>query len=169
MKSSTMNKTRIDLDILLPEVPDERDECVARLVHALEGRSGIQKVHVVSDEGKEPQLCFHYDPSYITIEKVAKLAKSAGAEITKKYGHVLLHVDGIRHQRHARLIEGTLKNVPGVLTGSVSGTGIIQIEFDQAQTNIEKIKSVFAKTDVRVASVEDVHAHGHEHAEGHEH
>lgn len=164
-----MNKTRIDLDILLPEVPDERDECVARLVHALEGRSGIQKVHVVSDEGKEPQLCFHYDPSYITIEKVAKLAKSAGAEITKKYGHVLLHVDGIRHQRHARLIEGTLKNVPGVLTGSVSGTGVIQIEFDQAQTNIDKIKSVFAKTDVRVASVEDVHAHGHEHAEGHEH
>ena len=68
-----MEKTRINLDILLPEVPDERDECVNRIIKSLEYIRGIDKVHVVPEEGnKKAQLCFHYDPEEIAINEVEK-------------------------------------------------------------------------------------------------
>ena len=69
-----MKKTRINLDILLPEVPNERDECVARIINALQYKRGIDKVHVVPEEGNNKvQLCFHYNPSEILLNDVEKL------------------------------------------------------------------------------------------------
>jgi len=66
-----MEKTRINLDILLPEVPDERDECVNRIIKLLGNKRGIHKVHIAPVEGnKKAQLCFHYDPDKISINKV---------------------------------------------------------------------------------------------------
>src|SRR6476469_10655608 len=101
-----MEKTRIDLDILLPEVPNERDECVDRIIRSLEYKRGIDKVHVVPEDGnKKAQLCFHYDPAVISINKIEQLAESAGAELTEHYGHLLIDVSGIRHPRHARIME----------------------------------------------------------------
>ena len=41
----------MDIDILLPEVPDERDECVARIIHQLQYKCGINEVHVVPENG----------------------------------------------------------------------------------------------------------------------
>ena len=74
-----MSKTRINLDILLPEVPNERDECVNRIIKSIEYKRGIDKVHIVPEGGdKKAQLCFHYDPSVISISKVEQLAKEAG-------------------------------------------------------------------------------------------
>ena len=160
-----MQKTRINLDVLLPEIPSERDECVKRLISILEGRYGIQKVHVITENGKEPQLCFHYDPSYTTIDKIRRLAKNAGADITKKYGHLLINVEGVRHPRHARIIESRLKGIPGILTVSVSGTGFIQLEFEHSQTDEEKIKAIISKPDLRIISVEDVHEQKHVHGQ----
>jgi hypothetical protein len=55
-----MNKTRIDLDIVLPDVPDERDACVQRIIAATENKKGIDKVHVPETENSKAQLCFHY-------------------------------------------------------------------------------------------------------------
>ncbi len=76
-----MEKTRINVDILLPELPNERDECVSRIIKSLENKRGIEKVHVVPEKGyKKAQLCFHYDPSVISINKVEQLAKQAGAD-----------------------------------------------------------------------------------------
>src|SRR5690349_10517813 len=99
-----MEKTRINLDILLPEVPNERDECVSRIIQLLSYKRGINKVHIVPEEGnKEAQLCFHYDPATISINEVEQLANQAGAEITEQYGHLLIEVSGIRHTRHARI------------------------------------------------------------------
>src|ERR1044072_1400205 len=101
-----MEKTRINLDILLPEVPNERDECVNRIIKSLEYKRGIDKVHVIPADGNnKAQLCFHYDPSEISISKVEQLPRKAGAEITEHYGHLLIETSGVRHPRHARLIE----------------------------------------------------------------
>jgi Cd2+/Zn2+-exporting ATPase len=105
-----MEKTRINLDILLPEVPNERDECVSRIIKSLESKRGIDKLHVIPEEGnKKAQLCFHYDPSVISINKVEQLAKQAGADITEHYGHLLIETSGVRHPRHARIIEAQIK------------------------------------------------------------
>ena len=125
-----MEKTRINLNILLPDVPDERDECVSRIINSLEYKRGIDKVHVVPEEGnRKAQLCFHYNPEEISITKIEQLARKAGAEITEHYGHLLIETSGVRHPRHARMIEADLKKKKGIQNVSVSGTGFIQIEF----------------------------------------
>ena len=102
--------------MLLPEVPDGKDRCVHKLIEVLEGTDGVDKVHV--SEGEEnpvPCLCFHYDPEKTSIEKIQSLAEQAGAAITKKFGHKLMEVEGIRHVRHARAIERGLLGETGIL------------------------------------------------------
>jgi Cd2+/Zn2+-exporting ATPase len=158
-----MKKTRINLDILLPEVPGERDECVVRIIKSLEYKRGIEKVHVLPEDGnKKVQLCFHYDPSIISINKVEQLAKQAGAEITEHYGHLLIETSGVRHPRHARIIEAQLRKQKGVQNVSVSGTGFIELEFNKENTSQEKVIEQVKRIGLHINNVEDFHAHKHE-------
>ena len=155
-----MEKTRIDLDIILPEIPNERDECVSRIINSLERRRGIDKVHVVPQkENKASQLCFHYDPEKISIDKIEYLAKQAGAEITVQYGHLLITVSGIRHQRHARMIESDIKRVKGIVSISVSATGFIQLEYNKQLNSEDDIKNQIEKSGLSINNIEDFHAH----------
>lgn len=39
-------KLRLDIQVLLPEIDTDADGCVDRLVSELEGRPGIQAVHL---------------------------------------------------------------------------------------------------------------------------
>jgi len=157
-----MNKTRIDLDIVLPEVPDERDECVSRIIESLQSRRGIDKVHVVPKEGnKKAQLCFHYDPSEISINNIEQLAEKAGAEITEHYGHLLVETSGVRHPRHARIIEAGLRRQKGIQNVAVSGTGFIQVEFNKEATSEETIVHQIKTAGLKVNKVEDFHSHEH--------
>lgn len=159
-KEIIMEKTRIDLNIILPEVPDERDECISRIISSLQYKRGIDKVHVIPEDGnKKAKLCFHYDPSAISIAEVEKLAKQAGAEITHHYGHLLIEVSGVRHPRHARIKEAALRRQRGVLNVSVSGTGFIQLEFNKEATSKETIIQQIKKSGLEVNKVEDFHLH----------
>lgn len=161
-----MEKTRINLDILLPEVPDERDECVNRIIKSLEYKRGIEKVHVIPEEGSQKaQLCFHYDPSAISINQIEQLAKKAGAEITEHFGHLLIETSGVRQPRHARIIEEGLRKQTGVQNVSVSGTGFIQVEFDKGKTSEEFILLQIKKEGLRINNVGNFHTHERKDAE----
>lgn len=158
-----MAKTRINLSILLPEVPNERDECVARIIGMLQYKRGIDKVHVIPEDGdRKAQLCFHYDPSEVSLNKAEQLAKKAGAEITEHYGHLLFETVGVRHPRHARIIEAQLRRQKGIQRVSVSGTGFIQAEFSKENTSEEVILQQIKKAGLRIKNVEDFHTHNHE-------
>jgi len=175
-----MEKTRINLDILLPEVPDERDECVQRIISELQFRRGIDKVHVVPHaEGAKAQLCFHYDPQVVSVNKVEQLAKEAGASIAAHYGHLLVETSGIRQPRHARVVEESLKSKKGIQSIAVSGTGFVQLEYDKKITSEESVLQMMKEAGLSIRNVEDfhkyeseqsgVHAHNHEHKEGEVH
>ena len=58
-----MKKLKMKIPVILPQVPDEKDACINRIIDKLSGREGIDSVHI-SDEKPDgiPQLCFHYDP-----------------------------------------------------------------------------------------------------------
>ena len=73
-----MHTLRIDPPLLLPEVPDERGACVARLQALLSLRRGILQTHVRDVDGK-PELCLHYDPALISGEEVRQLASRPAA------------------------------------------------------------------------------------------
>jgi Cd2+/Zn2+-exporting ATPase len=180
-----MDKIKIDLDIVLPDIPDEKDECVQRIIAATKIRKGIEKVHVVPEtETSKAKLCFHYNPDEISIDEVQKLAEQAGAEITKRYGHLLLEVKGVRHVRQARVIELNLRDTKGILSVSVSASGWIKIEFDHHKTTPGKIYGYLSKIGLQIispdlitipehkhvhATTKDQHDHTHDDHKEHEH
>ena len=83
-------RTRLDLPLLLPTVPDEADRCVARLLDELTERDGVRDAHVIAAMGDEPaKLCVHYDPEKVGLEQIRKAARAAGAALTARFGHLV--------------------------------------------------------------------------------
>lgn len=146
-----MEKLQLKIPVILPQVPNEKDSCVERLIQKLQAKEGIEKVHIAdTKEDYTPQLCFHYDPDIISIDRIQSLAERTGAEITEKYGHLLIEVKGIRHTRHARTIEKSLLAINGVLEASVSASGMVRLEFDKKQTNFDEISKQIEKENLQV-------------------
>ncbi len=186
-----MKKLQIQIPLILPEVPDEKDECVHKLISLIHDVEGLQKVHVADEtDNGVPQLCFHYDPEKISLDHILKLAKRTGASIIDKYGHQLIEVEGIRHTRHARIIEEALKRLDGVLECVVSASGMIRLEFETAkiekteilkllrkegldiittEVQVERYIRKTADNDVEVRQNEEKDRNDHEEGEGHNH
>lgn len=169
-----MQKTKINLSILLPEVPDARDECVQRLLAIIQHQKGIEQAHVVEGEKDvSPKLCFHYDDNLISLSDVERLAKSAGAEITAQYGHATLEVEGIHEMTQASTLEKALRAQPGILGASVSDAGFVRVEWDKQQTDKERIKQVIKAQQLKpnTLPVNSSHDHdeGHSHDDGQDH
>lgn len=134
------SKMRLELSLLLPDVPDERDACVARLSTLLADKPGITSTHTVAEDGAKPTLCLHYDPNLITLAQVEWLARAAGAETSGQYGHVVLPIRAIDAEDASGRIEASLKGVAGVLAASVNlPAQVVGIEFERARTSKEKI------------------------------
>ena len=133
-----MKKLRIEIPLILPEVPDDKDACVQNLIELLENEKGIYKVHVKKLASSDvPHLCFHYNPSEISVSRIRTLTEQTGASISERIGHKLIEVTGIRHPRQARNIESKLKELPGMLEISVSASGMIRAEYEKL--NLEEI------------------------------
>ena len=185
-KEIIMKKLQIKIPLLLPEVPDEKDQCVEKLIKQLQDQEGLEKVHV-SDETDNgiPQLCFHYDPELISIDRIQSLAEQIGAEITQKFGHKLIEVNGIRHTRHARQIERNLQGIDGILEASVSASGMVRVEFDTTKIDEAEILKSLRKEgldipdtqvsaerfleEANIPEQEETEEKDHDHKEGEEH
>ncbi|HHW80745.1 MAG TPA: heavy metal translocating P-type ATPase [Bacteroidales bacterium] len=127
-----MEKLQIEIPLILPEVPDDKDACVQDFIQLLEDENGIEKVHVEKVGGSDvPHLCFHYNPSEISISRIRAIAHQVGSSISERIGHKLIEVRGIRHPRQARNIEKKLKALPGMIEVSVSASGMIRAEFEK--------------------------------------
>ena len=153
--------TRLDLPLLLPEVQDARDACVARLVRLLERRPGVARVHVVQagepvpddaapvaetgaipEIATESQLCLHYDPERLTIAQVSALARLAGAEVTERFGHVVIPVRMVGTEDDDRRIAAGLCALPGVTAAAVSLAGqVARVEYDRRRIDRAAIEA----------------------------
>ena len=169
---------RLDLPVLLPDIPDVRDACVARLTDELAATNGVERAHVLPPEDGEPaRVCIHYDPDAIALPRIRRIAERAGARITGRYGHVLWEVDGLGHQRRARTVSERLKQAAGVVEAEANATGPIRIEFDRDATDEASLRRALDAMGVTVTAPEPAEAvaadaHGeHDHApgEGHDH
>lgn len=164
---------QLDIPLILPDIPDANDACVARLTSNLAARPGIEKAHIVPSDGAGPAiLCIHYDPNILSLGRIRDIAHGAGAAIAERYGHVLWPVKGIRHQRKARTVSEQLRALPGVLEANANATGMVRVEFDREQVSERDIFGALSRLGVKqtrrslVYSVpEDSHA-GHDHGPG---
>lgn len=122
-------KLSLQLALVLPGVPDERDSCIQRLTDNLQAQ-GLEKVHVVQQDGK-PFLCLHYDPARTALPQVRSMAQAAGAELSARYQHELMRIDGMDCSTCATVIEHALGRLDGVLEASVSyAAERMRLEYD---------------------------------------
>lgn len=112
-------RLQLAIPLLLPGVEDEADGCVARLQERLGAQRGVSVAHVERRDGK-PVLCLHYDPNLVPLERVERLARDLGAEITQRYHHETLPVLGMDCGSCAASIEHVVGRVPGVLRVAVN-------------------------------------------------
>ncbi|PAP75300.1 heavy metal translocating P-type ATPase [Rubrivirga marina] len=142
---------RLDLAVLLPDAPDARDACVARLTDAMAATSGVERAHVLpAEDGQPARLCLHYDPGAVALPRLRRAAERAGAHLTERYGHVLWPVDGLGHQRRARTVAARLQKTPGVVEAEANATGPLRIEFDREATTEADLRRALAGLGVTV-------------------
>ncbi|MEN5146979.1 heavy metal translocating P-type ATPase [Brevundimonas diminuta] len=179
------NTVRLDIPVLLPDAPDASDACVGRLIRILSGVPGLSQAHVVETPAGA-QLCLHYDPDQLSPAEVKRKARQAGAEISQQFGHLVGWTTGVRHARHAQLLEAALKDEPGVLEAGLDAAGAVSLEFDQSVISrdalIQRLAAhglgysptpspggqdqTGAPTPVQAGSDHD-HAHDHDHSHDH--
>jgi Cd2+/Zn2+-exporting ATPase len=144
-----MTKLRLDLQLVLPGVPDDDDACVGRLIEELRGRHGIEEIHVRPGAGDTPaELCVHYDAAVLPLVRIRELVEGTGAAISDRYGHAQWRVSGITHARRARTIAEHLQSLTGVLEAEASAAGRVQVEFDRRHVSEVDLLAALAKLKV---------------------
>ena len=166
---------RIDLPVVLPDVPGTKDACVERLASSLQDRDGVNRAHIAPAENGQPaRVCVHYDPETISLPRIRQMARSLGTELTDRYGHLSWAVRGISHPRRARTIAKRLRRIEGVVEAEVSAAEQIRVEYDRSVTSAEAIRDVLRDMGVRVrgdvleaaalGDEEEAHEHEHDHS-----
>lgn len=134
-------KVRIDIQMLLPEVSDTRDQCIARLRNIIEAKEGIDAAHALdASEDNPAQICIHYDPERQSLSSVRDIAKRAGAQLDEQFGHVLLTAEAT-HARRARILSERLGRSDGVLEAVISADGVVRVEFDQSRIDESGVRA----------------------------
>lgn len=138
--TSAESKLELDLELLLPGLADEKDQCIKRLEQTLTATRGIQKVHVELHATKSV-LCLHYDPGVYNLTSLRRTAERSGAEIANRYQHAMLAISGMDCADCVIAIEHGLSRMEGVLSVAVSYvTGSLRVEFDTEKTNLTQIE-----------------------------
>ena len=142
-----IEKLRLELQLILPNVEGDDDQCIRRLQDRLCGRTGVTNVHVIKPDIGLPQLCLHYDPTVLTLARVRELVHASGAEVTAKYGHLTLRTREPLHARAARSMADSLRGIRGVVVSDVGASGAVRIEFDRTLiSETELVKEANART-----------------------
>lgn len=153
--------TRIELHLILPDIPGERDACVVRLQARLGGVKGISRGHVVTDHGGPASLCLHYDPAVLSLAEVERVVRASGAELHDQYDHALLAIRAVTSEDAAASIEAALRAVPGVTGASVSiPAQRVQVEFERERTSVERLQKVLDDLGYPAGPSDD---HDHDH------
>ncbi|VVE45349.1 heavy metal translocating P-type ATPase [Pandoraea soli] len=132
------DKLSLQLALVLPGVPDERDACIQRLTDVLQAQ-GLEKVHVTQQDSK-PLLCLHYDPTTVSPPRVRDMAQAAGAQLSARYQHELMRIDGMDCATCATVIEHALQRLEGVEEAAVSyATENMRLEYDTQRVSRQAI------------------------------
>lgn len=129
-------ETQLDLRTLLPEAMDERDACVRNLTSALESRDGVRSAHVDRpNDGEDAQLCIHFEPDVISLDRIRDLAHSLGARVESTFGHFSVEVSGVSRVARAQRLEQRLRTMAGVVEAHVSPVGAVRVEYTVGETS----------------------------------
>ncbi len=158
------NTVEIEVTLLLPEVEDERDDCLVRLQDALRTRKGITHVHAERDE-PPLRLCIHFDPNRISLDAVQRMAHEVGGNFAARYRHERIPFSGMTSADEAVMLRRSLEAVPGVLHASVNyAAGLAFVAYDARVATQEDIAR--RMRDFGVTPLDwppEAHDHDHDH------
>ncbi|HJU48078.1 MAG TPA: hypothetical protein VJ689_08100, partial [Gaiellaceae bacterium] len=99
---------------LAQTLPGERDEVgrFQKLELLLETEQGITDAHF-RDDGGRPEVCIHYEPEKITLNKVIALVKTQGLIVSDRYKEQTWLVRGMDSAQCGFVIEHALRRMPG--------------------------------------------------------
>ncbi|MCB0033074.1 MAG: heavy metal translocating P-type ATPase, partial [Anaerolineales bacterium] len=149
-----MNEKTVQLDIplLLPDIQDTRDNCVAMLERMLEHQRGIQRVHV-KHEATPAQLCLHYDPNLTSLATVQRIAQDVGGRLTNRYRHEALAITGMNTADAATTLSEILSDLPGMLHVSVNyAAGTAFVAYDTTILQQARIRQAIGRMGYQAAA-----------------
>ncbi|MDP2777533.1 MAG: heavy metal translocating P-type ATPase [Anaerolineales bacterium] len=125
----------LEIQLLLPGIENEKDECLARLEASLQNYKGILRAHLERD--KSPvDLCLHYDPNLLTLSDVKRLAKRAGTQIINRFHHESIPIENMDCSDCSLVIEHSVGRMEGVLSVNVNYPAEkMWLEFDNQKVN----------------------------------
>lgn len=166
-----MDKIRLDLPILLPEMA-ECSECAGLLTDWLLTVRGIEQAHIIQDNGAS-RLCLHYDSNLITLSRVQRLAEEAGIGVSDRYRHEQISVSSQPSADAAGTLTGVLEKLPGMLHAHTNyAAGVVFVAYDSKVLQRPGIEQTIRRMGVNVvtppaeeAADEDKEKeeHGHDH------
>ena len=166
---------QLDLPVVLPGVDSAEDGCIGRLETRLREQTGVASVHFDKNEVGQSVLCLHYDPNLVSLEKLERMARDTGTEITDRFRHESLPIKGMDCASCAASIEHVVAKIKGVTHVRVSyPTEKLKVEYDSQSTDRAAIVKAVGKLGYRVpgakAKVSAKPAHDHAHCDGdHDH
>lgn len=139
----------LELALLLPDIEDDRDQCLTHLLDALRDRKGISHAHL--EREKDPvQLCIHFDPNYVSLDGVRRTARQVGAELTERYRHVRIPFEGMDRADEAPVLRRELERIPGMLHADVNyAAGLAFVAYDSQALEPEGIVRAMRGFNVR--------------------
>jgi Cd2+/Zn2+-exporting ATPase len=139
----SLDKLRLELELVLPEAPDAADACVRRLTDLLAREHGITGAHVLMPPRTAvPMLCLHYDPEIQSLARLRNRVMAVGAGLGERYGHVTLPIHVVGAEDAAGGVEASLRRIKGVLAAAVSlPAQQARIEFDRTVTTGDVVTS----------------------------
>ena len=166
---------RLDLDIVLPTI-DPDDTCAQLLTRRLATTKGIEQAHIVRDNGAA-QLCLHYDPNQVTLDKVRRMVTDAGAILSDRYRHEQIAFIGLDAADAADSVAQEIARLPGVLHARANyAAGIFAVAYDTTITQRPAIEQTIRRQGARLPArppaptpVTPDHAHDHAHTTEHDH
>ncbi|MCC7540209.1 MAG: cadmium-translocating P-type ATPase [Deltaproteobacteria bacterium] len=155
---------QLDLELLLGEGdPKHRLE---KLRELLQAHAGISDVHMREDT-ERPEVCLHYDPSLISLERLVAVVRSAGTDVDARYAQKTFRVEGMDCAQCGPVLEHALSREKGVLSARVAfGAERVVVDLD---TRVVKESRLFERARALGFVIEPVEAGrgcGHDHGGG---
>ena len=139
----------LDIPLILPDLEDERDECLDFLDTFMQDKRGILRSHVEREQDP-PVLCVHYNPNLVTLQSVRRLAIDAGSDLSGRYRHEHIPFEGMANADEADLLTNSLNRLHGVLHASTNYVaGLVFVAYDSQTLGQMRIEQEIRKLGIK--------------------
>lgn len=124
-----METKTLDIPVILPDYYGDCERCLERLKDTVLELDGVTGVAI--DLGKQ-KISLTYDANLVTIERVEERTRQLGVEISEKFVHESLPLEGLDCPDCAMKLGKSIGRMKGVLWSSVNyATSILSVEYEQ--------------------------------------